>query len=334
MISNNKVQEIKGVIHDSHFNGVVSIVNDAEIILSEGFGKANFEHDVPNTTKTRFRIASITKQFTATAILQLLDKGLLHLDDTVDQYIPDYPNGDKITIHHILTHTSGISNFALETDFYDVLHAESVQDALIDLFKFESLQFEPGMQFAYSISGFLVLGFVIEKITGLKYEDYIKKHIFEPLGMTNSGFDHWQELVENRASPYEMKDGVIVNADFIDMRIAGAGGGLYSTIEDLQLFNHALKVAKIISPNSVGLMFGNQFEIAEGVHSGYGIFLQYGEHFGKDRHRQYHAGGGVGVRSMNTYLPDDQLTITVISNVNDRDTFGTITNEIERILLS
>lgn len=334
MIMHEKAKKVKDFIMDSSFNGVVAIEYDGNVLLSEAFGKANFEHNVPNTTTTRFRIASITKQFTATAILQLVDEGLLDLTDTIDQYLPNFPNGDRISIHQLLTHTSGINNFALEMDFYDVLHAESVQDALIDLFKTEPLQFEPGTQFAYSISGFLVLGKIIEVVTGLSYEDYVSQYIFEPLGMEDSGFDHWQQIVAGRANPYEIRDDKIVNADFIDMRIAGAGGGLYSTIEDLQRFNRSLKAGSIISPNAVDLMFGNQFEIAEGTSSGYGIFLQYDEHYGKKRHRQYHAGGGLGVRSMNIYLPDDLLTITVITNVNDRDTFGTITSGVERILLT
>jgi len=334
LVTKEKVRELWDIIHESQFNGVISIEYDTNPLLSEGFGMANFEHQVPNTTKTRFRIASITKQFTAVAILQLVDRGFLKLHDPITLVLPNFPNGDQITIHHILTHTSGIPNFALEMDFYDVLHAESVEDALIDLFMNEPLQFDPGSQFAYSISGFLVLGKIIEKITGISYEEYIRINIFEPLGMLNSGFDHWQQIVEGRANAYEMRNGEIVNADFIDMRIAGAGGGLYSTIEDLHLFNHALKNGDIISPEAVELMFGNQFTIVEGAYCGYGIFLQYDDHFGKKRHRQYHAGGGVGVRSMNIYLPDDKLTITMISNVNDKETFGTITHEIERVLLT
>lgn len=334
MVTKEKVRELWDIIHKSQFNGAISIEYDANPLLSEGFGMANFEHQVPNTTKTRFRIASITKQFTAVAILQLVDRGLLKLHDPITLVLPNFPNGDQITIHHILTHTSGIPNFDLEMDFYDVLQAESVEDALIDLFMNEPLQFDPGSQFAYSISGFLVLGKMIETITGLLYEEYIRIHIFEPLGMDNSGFDHWQQLVEGRANAYEMRKDEIVNADFIDMRIAGAGGGLYSTIEDLQVFNRALKNGDIISPEAVGLMFSEQFTIADGAYCGYGIFLQHDDHFGKKRRRQYHAGGGVGVRAMNIYLPDDKLTITMISNVNDKETFGTITHEIERVLLT
>ncbi len=334
MVAKEKVRELWDIIQESGFNGVVSIEYDGKPLLSEGFGLANFEHHVPNTTKTRFRIASITKQFTAMAILQLFDRGLLNPQDHIKERLPDFPNGDRITVHQLLTHTSGIPNFDLEMDFYDVLHAESVEDALIDLFKDKPLQFEPGTQFAYSVSGFLVLGKIIETISELSYEEYLKQFIFEPLGMGNSGFDHWQRIVEGRANPYEIRDGKIVNADFIDMRIAGAGGGLYSTIEDLQRFNRAIKYGEIISPESVELMFGNQFTIEEGAYCGYGIFLQYDDHFGKKRRRQYHAGGGPGVRSMNIYLPDDHLAITMVSNVNDRETFGRINHEIERILLS
>lgn len=333
MTSNYNVQLIKETIEENGFNGVVLIEEDNHTILAEGYGMANFEHDIMNDVHTKFRIASITKQMTAMAILQLYDKNLLNLSDTIDQFIPDYPQGHKISIHHLLTHTSGISNFALEYDFYDVLHSEPVLLALIDLFKFEPLQFEPGERFSYSISGFLLLGYIIERLTGLKYENYLQKYIFEPIGMHHSGFDHYRDIVKKRASGYDLVDGLIRNAEFIDMRIAGAGGGLYSTVGDLQLFNKAIKAGEIISLEASDLMFKNQFEIAEDVYSGYGIFLQSCEYFGKKRLKQYHTGGGIGVRSINIYLPDDLLKLTVISNVNDRDTFNNTTNDIERILL-
>ena len=169
------VKDIENAIRTNKFNGAIRIEYNSEAILSEGYGFANFEHDVLNTPSTKFRIASITKPFTAAAILQLYDKKLLKLDDTIDKYIPDYPRGRDITIHHILTHTSGINDFSLEHDFYDVLHADSMQEALIDLFKYKPLQFEPGKKFSYSISGFLILGYIIEFISKVNYEDYLKE---------------------------------------------------------------------------------------------------------------------------------------------------------------
>lgn len=326
--------KLKKIISNSNFNGVIRIEYNSEPIISEGYGYANFEHNVHNKPNTKFRIASITKQFTAAAILQMHDKNLLKLEDTINTYIPDYPNGSQITVHHLLTHSSGISNFELEYDFYNVLHADSFQDALIDLFKYKPLQFEPGSQFSYSISGFLILGYIIELVSKMKYEDYLKEYIFKPLGMHNSGFDHYRDIIKNRASCYEMKDNIIENAETFDMRIAGAGGGLYSTVEDLSIFNHALKSGGIISKKSTELMFNNQLKISDGVYCGYGIILQHTEYFGELRRMNYHPGGGIGVRSFNAYYPDDNIDITAISNVNDKETFNNVINEIESLLLA
>ncbi len=329
----DKANEVEKIIISKGFNGSVSIVYEDQVIVSKGFGYANFEHDIPNTNKTKFRIASITKQFTACAILQLQEKGLLDVNDTIDHYISDFPNGDQITIHHLLTHTSGISNFELEADFYEVIHSESVQDAAINLFKHLPLQFEPGTQFSYSVSGYLLLGQIIENLSGMAYEDYLKKYIFDPLKMNASGFDHASTIVKGRASGYEIEDGTIKNTPFFDMRIAGAGGGLYSSIEDLCTFNNALLSGNIISQTSLNLMFKDQFSISEEDYSGYGIFLETSKHMGKSRRKYYHAGGGIGVRSMNIYLPDDHLRITMVSNVNDRSTFNSTLGEIESALV-
>ena len=328
------VNSVRTAIKNSKFNGAIRIEYNSEPILSEAYGYSNFEHDVLNKVDTKFRIASVTKQFTATAIMQMYDKELLRLDDSIDKYIPDYPKGDEITIHNILAHTAGINDFEIEYDFYDVLRSDSVLNALIDLFKYKPLQFEPGTKFSYSISGFLILQYIIESISKMKYIDYLKEYILEPLGMHNTGFDYYRDIVKNRANCYEMKDNVIENSETFDMRIAGAGGGLYSTVEDLSIFNHALKSGKIISEKSVELMFTKQFVIAEGAYSGYGIIMEEREFFGKVRRVNYHFGAGNGVRSLNEYYPDDNIDIIAISNVNDKDTFNSVIKGIEKILLS
>ncbi|HAQ56686.1 MAG TPA: hypothetical protein DCR44_04740 [Acholeplasmatales bacterium] len=161
----NRIDQIDRMLLDKKFNGAVLIAHQADFRWSKGYGYADFELDVLNTAQTKFRIASITKTFTAAAILQLLEKGLLRLEDTLDRFFPDYPHGEQITIYHLLTHTSGISNFRLDADFYEVVHAPSFSEKLIGMFKDEPLQFRPGTSYAYSVSGYFLLGTIIERLT-------------------------------------------------------------------------------------------------------------------------------------------------------------------------
>lgn len=329
----DKLDLIDQVLKEMSYNGVISVIHNEEILLSNAYGYGNFEHEILLTSKTPMRIASLTKQMTAVAILQLFELSKLDIRDTIKKYIDDYPRGDEITLHHLLTHTSGIANFPLDMDFYPVLNSDSVLDALIDLFKYQPLDFNPGEKFSYSVSGYLVLQYVIEQVSGLSYEAYVKKYIFDPLHMNHSGYDHYRNIIKNRAYPYDYENNVIKNAHFVDMKIAGAGGGLYASLEDLQKFNLALLNNQILSPSSYDRMFAHQFEIAEDVYSGYGIFIQTCEYLGKRRVKAYHAGGGPGVRGMNIFLPDDHLSIIMLSNVNDANTFNSCLHKVESILL-
>ncbi len=329
-----KIKLIDELLTKSMFSGSLLIAEKDQILISKGYAFSDYEFDIPNTENTLFRIASITKQMTAAAIMQLIEKKKLNLNDTLNQFIEDYPNGDKITIYHLLTNSSGIANFELESDFYDVYHAKSFDEALINLFKFEPLLFKPGSQFSYSISGYLLLGYIIKKVSGMLYEDYLDKHLFKPLKMNHSGFDHWRKIVKQRAKNYDFIDEQIVHAEFLDMRIAGAGGGLYSTTGDLFLWQQGLLNNTIMNEESYQMMFTPQIMINEYVSYGYGAFLAKAVIVDKMRRKNYHTGGGPGVRSMHTYYPDDQITFILTSNINDRNTFNQTEEKIEEILLS
>lgn len=329
-----KVEQIDQMLVDKAFNGAVLIAYRSKILWAKGYGMADFELDVPNLTQTKFRIASITKTITAVAIMQLIEKGILKLDDPLNKFIPDYPHGEQITIFHLLTHTSGICNFELDTDFYDVEHAPSFSEKLIDLFKYEPLQFIPGKTYSYSVSGYFLLGYIIEKATGLSYEDYLEKHIFEPLHMKSTGLDYYKPIIKGRAKGYEMKGTTMINSDFFDMRIAGAGGGLYSTVENLYLLQMGLLNHKIINKKSYDMMNTNQMRINEQTHYGFGLFLAETEICGKNRRKHYHTGGGPGVRSILAYYPDDQLLCIMITNVNDKNIFNEAHSQMEEILLT
>jgi len=329
----NKIDKVDQMLKDTGFNGSVLIAYRSKILWSKGYGFADFELDVPLLPQSRLRIASITKTFTAVAIMQLIEKKVLKLEDTINMFIPNYPKGNQITIFHLLTHSSGISNFKLDSDFYEVLHAEVYSEKLMDLFKDKPLQFEPGTAFAYSVSGYFLLGCIIEKTTGMSYDKYLEDHIFKPLHMINSGFDFCQPIIKGRAKNYEMHESIIRNSDFFDMRIAGAGGGLYSTAEDLYLFQMGLLNHKILTKESYNTMNTNQIRINDVTHYGFGMFLAEAEIYGKIRHKNYHTGGGPGVRSILVYYLEDQLLCIMISNVNDKNTFNQAHEMMEEILL-
>lgn len=329
----SKLDSIDQALKEMSYNGVISIIHNQKVMMSNAYGYGNFEHKILLTSNSPMRIASLTKQVTAVAILQLLEQNKLDVKDTVKKYFSDYPRGDEITLHDLLTHTSGVANFPLDMDFYPVLNSDSVLDALIDLFKYKPLDFNPGEKFSYSVSGFLLLQYVIEKVSGLSYEAYVKKNVFDPLEMKHSGYDHYRNIIKNRANPYDFENNAIKNAHFVDMKIAGAGGGLYASLEDLEKFNLGLLKDQIMKSASRELMFSHQYEIVEDVYSGYGIFIQTCEHFNKRRIKAYHAGGGPGVRGMNIFLPDDNLSIIMLSNVNDANTFNACLNKVEATLL-
>ncbi|MBN2300071.1 MAG: beta-lactamase family protein [Acholeplasmataceae bacterium] len=326
-----KLKKIDDELLSNSFSGLMLIAKNNQILISKAYGFADYEFDVVSTVDTKFRIASITKQLTAAVILQLVEKNKLSLKDTISKYFPDYPLGEKITIRHLLTHTCGIANFDLDSDFYDVYHAASFRDAMMELFKNEPLMFEPGSKFSYSIPAYLILGYIIEIVSGMSYEDYMEKFVFEPLKMRHTEFDHWRKIIKMRAKNYDFVDHKIVHSDFVDMRIAGAAGGLLSTAEDLFLWQQGLLNNQIISKESYDLMFSPQEPIFDYVSYGYGVFLAKGEIGGKMRRKDYHTGGGPGVRSIHIFYPDDQVNMILITNINDRDTFNQTSERIESI---
>lgn len=330
----DKIKKIDHMLINKIFNGAVLIAYKSKILWSKGYGFADFELDVPITSQTKLRIASITKTITAVAIMQLIEKEQLSLDDPLSKFIPDYPEGEKITVKHILTHSSGISNFELDTDFYEIEHAPSFSEKLIDLFKYEPLQFTPGTAFSYSVSGYFLLGYIIERITGLSYSEYLNINIFEPLHMKNTGFDDYQKIIKGRAKYYEKDNSGIKNSHFFDMRIAGAGGGLYSTVEDIYILHNSLINHTIITEKSYHMMKSNQIRINDQNHYGFGLFLAETEIRGKNRHMIYHTGGGPGVRSMMVYYPEDQLFCVMLSNINDKHTFNDAHILMEEILFT
>jgi len=290
------------------FSGTVLIAKDGKPVFVESYGAANRELDVPNARDTKFRIGSITKQFTATAILQLAESGKLNVDDPVSKYYSDAPKAwDKITIKHLLTHTSGIPSYTDVPNFFEKeARLPRTPEEIIKLTRDKPLQFEPGSKFAYDNSGYIVLGYIIEKASGETYADYVQKHIFDPLGMKDSGYDSTAKIIPHRAEGYQPDKGGFVNAPFVDMSLPYAAGSLYSTVDDLLTWDQALYAAKPLKPESLSRMFtdyGNKY--------GFGWVID--EKFGHKR--IWHNGGINGFRSILSRYPDDKLTIVVLANL-------------------
>ncbi len=289
-------------------SGAALVARDGKILFSKAYGLANKELDVPNTPQTKFRIASNSKQFTAAAILLLQEHGKLNVQDPISKFIPDCPGAWKeITIHHLLAHTSGIANITDFPEFRKLMPNPMTPEELVALFKTKPLDFQPGEKFNYSNSGYIMLGYIIEKASGESYENFLQKNIFAPLKMHNSGYDHATTILKHRASGYSRRDGQWINTPYIDMSIPIGGGSLYSTVEDMFLWFEALFNDKLLSAKSRELMLTPNKNSR-----GYGLAI------GQQYSRQFigHSGGINGFSCFIVRYPAEKLTVVVLRNTD------------------
>lgn len=291
-----------------HFMGTVLVAKSERVLLEKGYGMANLEWSVPNVPDAKFRLGSITKQFTATAILQLAEQHKLSVQDTACKYFDSCPDAwKKITIHQLLSHTSGIPSYTDSADFPKptFLRIPKTPSEILLLTKDKPLEFEPGKQWKYSNSGYIFLGIIIEKVSGEKYADYIKKHIFDPLDMSNSGYDDTEMVLPHRASGYQPCGQALCNADYIDMSLPYSAGSLYSTVQDLYKWDRALYTDKVLGAASRKLMFTAVLK-----DYGYGWMLAP-----MVNHKQIGHGGGIpGFSSYIARFPEDDAVVIVLSN--------------------
>ncbi|MGZ8844998.1 MAG: serine hydrolase [Pyrinomonadaceae bacterium] len=254
-----KIDQLISLHHKyGQFNGSVMVVDNGKVIYKKAVGLANMEWNIPNAPDTKFRLGSITKQFTATLILQLVEQGKIKLDGKLIDYLPDYrkDTGAKVTVHNLLSHTSGIPSYtSLPGFFANVSRNPFTVDEFIKKYTSGDLEFEPGTKFVYDNSGYFLLGAIIEKVTGKPYEQVLKENIFDPVGMKNSGYDQWKTIIGKRATGYTQTPRGYETAPYLDMSIPYAAGSLYSTVEDLYLWDQALYGDKILSAKSKELMF-------------------------------------------------------------------------------
>jgi CubicO group peptidase (beta-lactamase class C family) len=302
-------QIIHSYVVDHRFMGSVLVARDGKSLLDKGYGFANLEWQVPNTPTTKFRLGSITKQFTAASILLLEERGKLKIEDPVKKYMPDAPAAwDKVTIFHLLTHTSGIPSFTGFPDYPKRQLETMTPQQLVDWFRDKPLEFEPGTKWNYSNSGYVLLGYLIEKISGQSYAEFVQQNIFTPLGMKDSGYDSNSAIIERRAAGYSPgKNGPPENAGFVNMSVPLSAGGLYSTTEDLLRWEQGLFGGKLLSPASLAKMttpFKQDYAFGLGVST-------------QDGHKAItHDGGIQGFNTSMTYYPDDKLVVAVLANLN------------------
>lgn len=289
------------------FSGAVLVSRKGETLFARGYGLANVEHDVPNTPRTRFRLGSITKQFTAMAILVLKEQGKLALDDPIGKYVDDAPAAwKKVTLHHLLTHTSGVPSYTSDPSYVKKMARPESVKSMIARFRDKPLDFESGSKFSYSNSGYFLLGAVIEKASGTSYEAFLKSSIFDPLGLKDTGYDHFETVIPGRASGYEREGDQLRNAPYLDMSQPYAAGSLYSTVEDLARWDRALHEGKLISKASYDRMFKTE---KAGYAYGWAV---------ADRSGRKEVGHGGGINGFATRIdryPEQDVCVVVLCNV-------------------
>ena len=289
------------------FTGAVLVMQKDKVLLKKGYGLADREWNVSNTADTKFRIGSITKQFTAACILQLAELGRLSLNDKLSKYFPDFPKGDSVTIHMLLNHTSGIANYTSIPGFENVERLSWSKDSMISFFSDKPYTHSPGTKFKYSNSGYFLLGAIIEKASGQSYGTYLQKYIFDVLNMPNTGIDRWDSIIPMHAKGYSIENKIPKPANFIALNWPFSAGVLYSTTEDLYKWDRALYDNTILSATAKQKMFtpgkGNY---------GYGFVIDSLE----GQYRIWHNGGIPGYLSNISRFTNDDLSVIVLANTD------------------
>jgi D-alanyl-D-alanine carboxypeptidase len=291
-----------------HFRGTLVAERNGKVLLEKSYGTAVEEWQVPNSDETKFEIASLSKQFTAAAILQLADAGKLNVEDPVSKYYPDSPPAWKgMTIHHLLTHTSGLPENEWE-NFYKGKATAYTTEEQVKTFRDRPLGFSPGSSWKYRNTEYYLLAYIIEKLSGESYATYLAHHIFEPLEMTRSGFATMEAIVPQMAEGYSREGNAIHHREYFDRSMETGAGGIYTTADDLLRWNKALDSPGLLSAQGLDFMFtahppGNY---------GAGWFIET-----LPRRKIYHDGGDPGFAAFEARYPDQHVVIVVLSNEDD-----------------
>lgn len=303
---------IKAYADISKFNGTAFIHDQNKVIFERSYGWQDAEKKILNHNNTVYQIASLTKSFTALIIIKLSEEAKLSVKDPISKYIPDYPRGNDITIEHLLTHSSGIYEPLRNKEYFRLLHTREMipKGMAISFFKDEPLDFEPGTKFLYTNSGYILLGTIIEKITGISYEDAVRKMILIPLKMTHTGFDYPALKSPYKTVPYSyISNTKQEKTEIWNPGLTGPAGQIYSTAEDLYLYYKGLRDNRIISKES--------FKKATTPYlSGYGYGWFIDDLYGKKLIN--HGGNIEGSTSYFAMLPDDDICIILLNNITSK----------------
>lgn len=299
------------------FNGAVLVAKGDDVLLSKGYGTAVMEWDIAVTPDTRFRIGSVTKQFTAAIILKLEEAGRIDLQAKLRTYIPDYPSSqaDRITIHQLLTHTSGLPSYTELPRFMEERTRRAfAPDSMFAEFAHLPLEFEPGSAWNYSNSGYFVLGAVIERVTGKPYDRVLREMLLDPLGLRASGYEHNEDVIEHMAGGYVRMPGGMRRAAWLDASVPYAAGMMYATVGDLYRWTRALHAGQVFSKSETL----EQMTTPVMENYGYGLAM----HTVKAGEREWrvveHGGGIFGFSSSLQYFPEEEYTIVVLDNTQGR----------------
>ncbi|WP_260446438.1 serine hydrolase domain-containing protein [Chryseobacterium lactis] len=285
------------------FSGTVLITGKDAVFLREAYGLADYEWNIKNTIDTKFQLASVTKQFTAAAILQLVEKGQLSLDDKLNKFLPDYPDGEKVTIHMLLSHSSGLA-----LGFKELALSTISADSAYNEIKKIPYAFSPGTNSGYSNIGYYVLGKIIEKVSGEKYAVFLKKNIFEKVGMKNTGISNNDSIILKKAKVYHHTENGLAHNPYINWEFNIGHDGAYSTVEDLELWDKALYGTTVLSEEMKNRMFTSY----NGHSFGYGFLIN--PFYNQGHQLIGHDGGFFGTMTSFNRYTDDGLLITVLSN--------------------
>lgn len=293
----------------------VIVVKDGKTIFRKSYGMADMEKQIRNDSAAQFRLGSVTKQFTSTAILMLAEEGKLAISDDIRKYLPGFPDkGKLITIEHLLTHTSGIANYTSLPAVRQSLTLDRTVDAVIDTFKQEPLGFDPGTKYAYSNSGYILLGAIIEKVSGMTYAKFIEQRIFVPLKMADTAYEGHGTSKAPRAVGHSTTPTGFRLATAMSMTLPYAAGAIISTVDDLARWDAAVTAGKLLKPASWQRAF-TRYTLANGKPTGYG----YGWHIDtmQGSERVAHGGGIPGFSAYAMRLPREKVFVAVLAN-NDR----------------
>ncbi len=290
----------------------VRIEKGGEVVLRKGYGLADLELGVPIEPDMVVRLGSITKQFTAAAVLMLAEEGKIDLDAPVSAYLPDYAGpAAVVTVGQLLNHSGGLPNYTDRPEYPARMREAQTVEQMIDRFEALPLEFEPGTRWSYSNSGYLLLGAIVEAVSGTSYEEVVETRIFGPLGMERSRYGHENEVVPGRVEGYQGPPGDYEHAAYLSMTQPYAAGSLLSTVDDLARWDAALDAGEILSDEHRALL-GRPVVLTDGSSSGYSYGFSVGDYAG---HRMIHHGGGIN--GFSTYMirvPEEDVFIAIFSN--------------------